>query len=98
MKVTATSVFHGTLSISFTGCKEGVNVRRLRGPRAKYCLDYNSANTHVCGCGYPVSRTRWDAGEQHGVEAVTECGATGDAYGSGYIRFEIYELFSRTAK
>ncbi|OQA09844.1 MAG: hypothetical protein BWY66_00383 [bacterium ADurb.Bin374] len=98
MKVTATSSFHTTLSVSFTGCKEGVNVRRLKGPRAKYCLDYNSANTHVCGCGYPVSRTSWDAGEKFGVAGVAECGANGDPYGSGYIRFEIYDLFSRTAE
>jgi len=94
MKITATSEFHGTLSTTFTGCKEGINIKRLRGPRSKYCLDYSNSNSHVCGCGYPVSRTSWDAGK-FGVANVSECGADGDIYGKGYIRFEIYNADER---
>ena len=97
MKITATSTFHGTLSTTFTGCKEGINIRRLRGPRSKYCLDYSNSNSHVCGCGYPVSRTSWDAGEKFGVANVAECGADGDEYGRGYIRFEIYDAAALAA-
>lgn len=95
MKITARSTFHPSLSVSFTGCKEGLNVRRLRGPRSRYCLDYSHTNSHVCGCGYPVSRTSWDAGEKYGVENISECGADGDCYGSGYIRFEVYDAVAR---
>jgi len=95
MKITATSEFHPSLSISFAGCKEGLNIRRLRGPRSKYCLDYSNSNSHVCGCGYPVSRTSWDAGENFKVENVSECGADGDIYGRGYIRFEVYNAAAR---
>jgi hypothetical protein len=95
MKITATSEFHRTLSTTFTGCKEGVNVRRLRGPRLRYCLDYSTPNSHVCGCGYPVSRTSWDAGGKWGVENVAECGADGGCYGKGYIRFDIYDAAAR---
>ena len=91
MKITATSEFHGMMmSITFRGCKEGANVRRLRGPRSRYCLDYSNSNSHVCGCGYPVSRTSWDAGDEFGVANVAECGADGDI-GRGYIRFDIYD-------
>ena len=74
MKITATSKFHGTLSTTFTGCKEGINIRRLRGPRSKYCLDYSHTNSHVCGCGYPALHDRdgtW-GGERE------QCGADGD--------------------
>jgi len=98
MKITATSEFHGTLSTTFTGCKEGLNVRRLRGPRSRYCLDYSHTNSHACGCGYPVSRTSWDAGENFEVENVAECGANGDVYGRGYIRFEVYDAVARAVK
>lgn len=94
MKVTARSTFHPELSVSFTGCKEGLNIRRLRGPRSRYCLDYSHTNSHVCGCGYPVSRTSWDAGK-FGVENVAECGADGDIYGRGYIQFELYDAVAR---
>jgi len=98
MRITATSDFHdGMMSITFTGCKEGVNVRRLRGPRSKYCLDYSHTNSHVCACGYPVFRTSWDAGENFGVANVAECGADGDCYGKGYIQFEIYDTTARAA-
>ena len=95
MRITATSTFHGTLSTTFTGCKEGINIRRLRGPRSKYCLDYSHTNSHVCGCGYPVSWTSWDAGDKFEVENVSECGPDGDIYGSGYIRFEVYDAAAR---
>lgn len=94
MKITATSEFHGTLSTTFTRCKEGINIKRLRGPRSKYCLDYSNSNSHVCGCGYPVSRTSWEAGK-FGVESVAECGADGDGYGRGYIKFRVYDPESR---
>ena len=97
MKITATSTFHGTLSTTFTGCREGLNIRRLRGPRSRYCLDYSDSNSHVCGCGYPVSWTSWDAGDKFEVENVAECGADGDIYGRGYIRFEIYDAVARAA-
>lgn len=96
MKITATSTFHGTLSTTFTGCKEGLNIKRLRGPRSKYCLDYSNSNSHVCGCGYPVSRTSWEAGK-YGVENVSECGSDGDAYGKGYLRFTVYDAAAREA-
>lgn len=95
MKITATSEFHGTLSTTFTGCIEGINIKRLRGPRSKYCLDYSNSNSHVCGCGYPVSRTAWDAGERFGVANVSECGVDGDGYGKGYIRFTVYDAEER---
>jgi hypothetical protein len=88
MKITATSQFHGTLSVSFVGCKEGINIRRLRGPRSRFCLDYTNSNSHVCGCGYPVSRTAWDAGEKYGVEGVEELE-------NGYIRFRVYDAEAR---
>ena len=97
MRITATSKFHNTLQCTFTGCKEGVNIRRLRGPRSKYCLDYSNSNSHVCGCGYPVSRTLWDAGEKYGVENISECGPDGDCYGRGYIRFKVYDAAARMA-
>jgi hypothetical protein len=58
-------------------------------------LDYSNSNSHVCGCGYPVYLTIWDAGENFGVENVAECGADGDCYGSGYIRFELYDAAAR---
>lgn len=96
MRITATSTFHGSLSTAFQGCAEGINIRRLRGPRSHYCLDYSHSNSHVCGCGYPVSRTTWDAGEQFGIENVSECGADGDVQGRGYIRFEIYDAEARS--
>ena len=90
--ITAWSHFHGDgLNVTFTRCRKGLNIRRLRGPRRRYCLDYSNTNTHVCGCGFPVSRTLWDAGEKYGVENISECGADGDCYGRGYIRFEVYD-------
>lgn len=96
MRITATSQFHSSaLSVTFTGCVEGINIRRLRGPRSKYCLDYSNSNSYVCGCGFPVDRTDWDAGEKYGVEGVGECGADGDIWGKGYIRFHVYDAESR---
>jgi hypothetical protein len=95
MKITATSQFHGSLSVSFAGCTEGINIKRLRGPRSKYCLDYSHTNSQVCGCGYPVSRTSWEAGDKFGVMNVCECGSDGDVQGRGYIRFEIYDAAAR---
>lgn len=98
MKITASSKYHDTLSsTSFTGCEPGVNIRRLRGPRSRYCLDYSHANRHVCGCGYPVARTDWDAGDAYGVRDVSECGADGDRYGRGFIRFEVYNVAEQAA-
>jgi hypothetical protein len=95
MKITARSTFHPSLSVSFSGCKEGINIRRLRGPRSGYCLDYSHTNSHVCGCGYPIFCTMWDAGDKWEVENVSECGADGDVYGRGYIRFEVYDAVAR---
>lgn len=97
MKITATSQFHGSMSVTFTGCKVGVNIRRLRGPRSRYCLDYSHANTHVCGCGYPVARTAWDAGEGWEVGGVAECDQYGDMQGRGYIRFRVEDIRGREA-
>jgi len=94
MRVTATSTFHGSLSVVFNNCHEGVNIRRLRGPRTKYCLDYSHANSHVCGCGYPCARTNWDAGQRFGVEGVAECGRDG-GQGRGYIAFNVFDAVER---
>ena len=91
MKITATSTFHESLSTTFIGCKEGINIRKLRGSRAKYCLDYSSSNTHVCGCGFPVRHAAWEAPEGFEVSEQTECGPSGDEYeyGKGYIKFRV---------
>lgn len=91
MKITITSTFHdGMAPLVFTGCREGTNIRRLRGPRSRYCLDYSNSNSHVCGCGFPCSHAEWDAGEgwEYGGGCV-ECGPRGEEYGRGYVRFEI---------
>lgn len=96
MKITATSTFHDTLSTTFQGCVEGINIRRLRGPRSNYCLDYSHTNSHVCGCGYPISSTTWEAGK-FGVGEVSECGADGDCYGRGYLRFTVFDAEAREA-
>ncbi|MDX9893867.1 MAG: hypothetical protein RBS34_00375 [Desulfofustis sp.] len=92
MKITAQSEFHPTLSVTFSGLKAGANVRRLRGPRSRYCLDYSSNNTHVCGCGFPVSRTKWPVPEDWRVLNVWECGQNGEEYGRGYIRIELIQV------
>ena len=94
MRVTATSTFHDSLSVAFNNCHEGVNIRRLRGSRTKYCLDYSHANSHVCGCGYPCARTNWDAGRRFGVEGVAECGRDG-GQGRGYIAFKVFDAVER---
>ena len=93
MKITITSTFHdGLTPLVFTGCKEGINIRRLRGPRSRYCLDYSNSNSHVCGCGFPCSFAKWDAGEAWEVPSPrrVECGPQGEEYGRGYVRFEIF--------
>lgn len=92
MKITINSTFHdGMAPIVFVGCKEGINIRRLRGQRSRYCLDYSNTNSHVCGCGYPIAFAEWDAGEAWEVLSTTrrECGPEGDEYGRGYISFEV---------
>jgi len=94
MKITAKSTFHkcDSLEISFSGCKPGLNIRRLRGPRARYCMDYEPGNnTHVCGCGFPLSSTNWElpAGwEMDYEDPIRECGPDGSD-GRGYIRFVV---------
>ena len=97
MRITATSEFHGSLSITFTGCVEGLNIRRLRGPRSRYCHDYSHTNSHVCGCGFPSSRTTWEAPDGWGVYGCGECGPDGDAYGRGYIGFRVHNAAARAA-
>jgi hypothetical protein len=90
MKATATSEFHGNLSVTFTGLKEGINIRKLRGPRSNYCLDCSSSNSHVCGCGFPLSRTRWELPEDvYLLRHAEECGPNGENYGRGYICIEL---------
>jgi len=91
MKITLTSTFHSNLSVSFSGVKIGPNVRKLIGPRSKYCLDYSSENSHVCGCGFPCSRAKWDMPENYEVREIGECGPEGVIPGRGYIMFEIAE-------
>jgi hypothetical protein len=92
MKITITSTFHdGMKPITFRRCEPGVNIRRLRGTRSRYCMDYSNKNLHVCGCGFPRFYAKWDAGEGWEVPAPrrVECGPRGEEYGRGYIRFEI---------
>ena len=99
MKITATSTFHGEgMSVKFSGCTEGINIRKLRGPRSKYCLDYSNSNSHVCGCGFPINHTSWDAPEGFGVENLkNECGPNGEEYGKGYVCFTVFDANSRKA-
>lgn len=93
MKAIATSQFHGNLSVTFTGLKEGVNIRKLRGPRSNYCLDYSNNNSHVCGCGFPLSRTAWELPEGWYLSRhATECGSSGEEYGRGSIRIELVKV------
>lgn len=92
MKVTAQSEFHPNLSVTFSGLEVGANIRRLRGPRSRYCLDYSSNNTHVCGCGFPVGRTKWHLPEGWRVLNVCECGPKGEEYGQGYIRIDLIQV------
>ena len=92
MKVTAQSEFHPGLQVTFTGLVDGVNIRQLRGPRSRYCLDYSSNNTHVCGCGFPVTRTKWHLPEDWRVLNVWECGPKGEEYGRGYIRIDLIQV------
>lgn len=93
MKIKGKSEFHGSqMSVSFSGLKEGRNVRKLRGPREKYCLDYSQQNSHVCGCGYPVARTAWETPPGFEVTEAREIGdPNSDApeYGKGWIEITI---------
>jgi hypothetical protein len=94
--ITAWSHFHGDgLNVTFKKCRKGVNIRRLRGPRSKYCLDYSNTNTHVCGCGFPINATWEDKSGRWQAEHITECGPDGDEYGRGYIRFSIFDAEAR---
>lgn len=87
MKATAQSEFHPNLSVTFSGLEVGTNIRRLRGPRSRYCL-----NTQACGCGFPVGRTKWNLPEGWQVLNVWECGPKGEEYGRGYIRIELIQV------
>lgn len=90
MKITASSTFHDCMDpLVFCGCKEGLNIRRLRGPRSRYCLDYSNNNSHVCGCGFPIYNTDWDATDGYIVYPDGECGKDGNVYDKGYIRIVV---------
>ncbi len=91
MNITLTSTFHTNLSVSFSRIKLGYNVRKLRGARSNYCLDYSNNNSHVCGCGFPCSRTKWELPETYEVREIGECGPKGVIPGRGYIMIEIAE-------
>ena len=94
--ITAYSHFHGDgVHVTFGRCREGLNIRRLRGPRSQYCLDYSNANSHVCGCDFPITANWEDASGRWQAEDIHECGPDGDAYGRGYIRFVIFDAKAR---
>ena len=96
IKITAYSHFHGEgINVTFARCRKGLNIRRLRGPRSRYCLDYSNTNSHVCGCDFPVTATWTDATGRWQAEDISECGPDGSPYGRGYIRFEIYDADDR---
>ncbi len=57
IKVKAVSEFHKGLSVCFQ-LHEGVNIVKLPDDREDYCLDHD-INSDTCGCGYPISRTKW---------------------------------------
>ena len=92
MKITAQSEFHPGLQVTFTGLVEGINIRQLRGSRLRYCLDYSNNNTHVCGCGFPVGRTKWHLPECWRILNVWECGPKGEEGGRGYIRIDLIQV------
>ena len=94
MKATAYSEFHGDqMRVSFTGLEIGENIRKLLGPRSNYCMDYSNNNSHVCGCGYPIGRTRWELPEGYLLRTdPEECGADGGEYGHGYIKINIVKV------
>jgi hypothetical protein len=89
MKIKGSSDFHRGLSVTFTGIKAGVNIRKLRGKRSRYCLDYSSSNSHVCGCGFPVGRTSWECPNGYVIESVHTCDWAGGYYGRGYLSIVI---------
>ena len=94
--ITAYSHFHGDgVNVTFTRCRKGLNIRRLRGPRRNYCLDYSNTNSHVCGCGFPITATWRDSTGRWAAEHISECGPDGDACGRGYIRFHVYDADAR---
>ncbi len=94
--ITAYSHFHGDgVHVTFARCRKGLNIRRLRGPRRNYCLDYSHENSHVCGCGFPATATWRDSTGRWSAEDITTCGPDGDVYGRGYIRFKIYDAEAR---
>lgn len=91
MKITIKSAFHDNLSVSFSGCKVGYNVRKLKGKRSNYCLDYSNSNSHVCGCGFPCSNVKFEMGEGNWINGIGECGENGEIGGRGFIMFELRE-------
>ena len=94
--ITACSHFHGDgVNVTFTRCRKGLNIRRLRGPRRNYCLDYSNTNSHVCGCGFPINATWRDSTGRWEAEHISECGPDGDEYGRGYIRFRVFDAEAR---
>lgn len=96
MKATAKSKLHQSFSVSFTGLQVGTNYRKLKGPRSNYCLDYNRSNSHVCGCGFPVSQTNWELPDgfilrEPPIEVGNPKGEDTD-YGNGWIKIDIVAI------
>jgi hypothetical protein len=96
MRVTATSTFHEMTEVSFVGCVEGRNIKRLRGKRDAYCLDYKN-DGRKCGCNFPVNFTRWKiaATSMSEIYNVYECNRDGSPTGRGYISFFIAQRNDR---
>lgn len=93
MKITGKSTFHHGVQITLIGVTEGINIKKLRGPRNRYCLDYSNNNSHVCGCGFPVARIEWEIPEGYKMKSPPcECGVDGNCYKTGYIVFEIIKV------
>ena len=96
IRITAYSHFHGDgLNVTFARCREGLNIRRLLGPRSKYCLDYSNTNSQVCGCNFPVTADWEDKTGRWQAEDIAECGPNGEEYGRGYIRFRVFDAEAR---
>ncbi len=86
--LTLKSEFHPGVMATFRGLVPGINIRKIRN-RGKYCMDYSNNNSHVCGCGYPLSRTDQIASDGSDLLEFRECGADGEEYGRGYFFIKI---------
>jgi len=90
MLITLRSTFHAALDPIRYRVEVGDNIRRLRGARARYCLDYRQGSrTNVCGCGWPCRRTRAESPAGVAVTNIEECGPDGDRYGRGFVRITV---------